>query len=111
MLAEAIERKIVVCDELVVFDVDAARAEELKASLDFPVKVVGSVDELLACEPKVVVEAASQQAVREYLDKVVLANVDLIVMSTGALLTLPATTAKSFSTAQSAGSMLLQAPL
>ena len=86
VLAEAIERKLVVCDELVVFDVDAAKAEKLKGSLKFPVKIAASVDELLALKPKVVVEAASQQAVREYFDKILAANVDLIVMSTGALL-------------------------
>ncbi|HLN90133.1 MAG TPA: aspartate dehydrogenase [Candidatus Binatia bacterium] len=86
VLAEAIERKLVVCDELVVFDVDLAKAQTLKAALDFPVKIVASVDELLATKPRVVVEAASQQAVQEYYDKILAANVDLIVMSTGALL-------------------------
>jgi aspartate dehydrogenase len=88
VLAEAIERKLVACDELVVFDVDTAKAQKLKDALDFPVKIVASVDELLAAKPKVVVEAASQQAVREYYDKLLAANVDLIVMSTGALLSL-----------------------
>ena len=88
VLAEAIERKLVVCDELVVYDVDAAKAEKLKGSLNFPVKIVASADELLTCKPKVVVEAASQQAVREYYDKILATDVDLIVMSTGALLSL-----------------------
>jgi aspartate dehydrogenase len=88
VLAEAIERKLVVCDELVVFDVDAAKAEKLKASLKFPVKIVSSVDELLAAKPKVVVEAASQQAAKEYAAKIVSTGTELIVMSTGALLDL-----------------------
>jgi aspartate dehydrogenase len=88
VLAETIERKLVVCDELVVYDVDATKAEKLKGSLNFPVKIVASIDELLACNPKVVVEAASQQAVREYYDKILAVDVDLIVMSTGALLSL-----------------------
>jgi len=86
VLAEAIERKLVVCDELVVFDVDAAKTQKLKAQLKFPVKIVASIDELLASNPKVVVEAASQQAVKEYFDLIHAANVDFIVMSTGALL-------------------------
>ena len=94
VLAEAIERRLVVCDELVVYDIDAAKAEKLKSSLAFPVKIVGSVDELLACKPKVVVEAASQQAVREYFDQLVAANVDLIIMSTGALLSLNTSSSK-----------------
>ncbi len=88
VLAEAIERKLVDCDELVVFDVDAAKAQKLKASLDFPVQIVANVEELLAKKPKVVVEAASQQAVKQYYDQVLSANVDFIVMSTGALLEL-----------------------
>ncbi|MCW3994992.1 MAG: aspartate dehydrogenase [Candidatus Bathyarchaeota archaeon] len=88
VLAEAIQRKLVVCDGLVVFDVDASKAEKLKASLDFPVTIVPNVDALLAAKPKVVVEAASQQAVKEYAEKIVAKNIDLIVMSTGALLSL-----------------------
>lgn len=86
VLAEAIERKLVECRELVVYDVDPAKAQKLKASLDFPVSVVGSVDELLAAKPKVIVEAASQQAVKEYISKIVSSGTELIVMSTGALL-------------------------
>jgi aspartate dehydrogenase len=88
VLAEAIERKLVVCDELIVFDIDVAKAEKLKAALKFPVKIVASVDELLAAKPKVVVEAASQQAVKQYYDQILAVDVDLIVMSSGALLDL-----------------------
>lgn len=88
VLAEAIERKLVVCDELVVFDVDAAKTQKLKAQLKFPVKIVANIDELLASKLKVVVEAASQQAVKQYFDQIRAANVDFIVMSTGALLSI-----------------------
>ena len=73
VLAEAIERKIVVCDELIIFDADAAKAEKLKDSLNFPVKIMSDVDELLASKPSIVVEAASQQAVREYYEKILAA--------------------------------------
>lgn len=90
VLAEAIERKVIVCDELVVFDTDAAKAQKLKRSLNFRVKIVGSIDELLAAKPKVVVEAAGQQAVRDYYEKLVASNAEIIVMSTGALLNLNA---------------------
>ncbi len=88
VLAEAIQRELVVCDELVVYDVDQLRAQKLKSSLAFPVKVVDSIDKLLESKPKVVVEAASQQAITEYYDKLLAADVDIIVMSTGALLNL-----------------------
>ena len=94
VLAEAIERKIVVCDELVIFDMDAAKAEKLKEALEFPVKIASNVEELLLSKPSIVVEAASQQAVREYYNKILAANVDFIVMSTGALLDLNTNTPK-----------------
>jgi aspartate dehydrogenase len=94
VLAEAIERKLVVCDELVVFDTDAAKAQKLKASLRFPVKIVNNVDQLLAAKPKVVVEAAGQQAVRDYYEKLLTSSAEVIVMSTGALLSLNVTDPK-----------------
>jgi aspartate dehydrogenase len=86
VLAEAMERKLVVCDELVVFDVDASKAEKLKAALKFPVTITRSLDELLALKPKVIVEAASQQAAKEYAPRIAASGTELIVMSTGALL-------------------------
>jgi len=86
VLAEAFEQKIVVCDELVVYDFDASQAQKLKSALEFPVTIVESVDELLALKPKVIVEAASQQAAKDYVPKIVASGVKLIVMSTGALL-------------------------
>ena len=88
VLAEAIERKIVICDELVVYDFDLSKAEKLKAALKFPVTIVEGIDKLLAVKPKVIVEAASQQAAKDYVPKIVLAGIELIVMSTGALLDL-----------------------
>ena len=94
VLAEAIERKLVVCDELVIFDVDVAKAEKLKDSLKSPVKIMPNVDDLLASKPSIVVEAASQQAVKEYYNKILAANIDFIIMSTGALLDLNINTPK-----------------
>jgi aspartate dehydrogenase len=86
VLAEAIELKLVVCDELVVYDFEVAKAEKLKASLKFPVTIAKNIDELLASKPKVIVEAASQAAAKEYVPKIVKSKIQLIVMSTGALL-------------------------
>jgi aspartate dehydrogenase len=86
VLAEAIERKLVECRELVVFDVDPSKAQKLKAALKFPVMIVDSIDGLLAEKPMVIVEAASQQAVKDYITKIVSSRTELIVMSTGALL-------------------------
>ena len=70
------------------------KAETLKNQLKFPVKIVPNIAELLASKPSIVVEAASQQAVREYYDQILAANVDFIIMSTGALLDLNTNTPK-----------------
>ena len=88
VLAEAIERKFVLCDELIAYDVDATKAMKLKSQLKFPLRIVKNVDELLALKPKVIVEAASQEAAKEYVPKIVSSGVDVIVLSTGALLDL-----------------------
>ena len=81
LIAEAVERKLVVCDELVLYDKTEKKAEELKNSLRFPVMVVSGIEEMLALKPQVIVEAASQQATREYAGRIVAEGVDLIVMS------------------------------
>lgn len=86
VLAEAIERKLVVCDELVVYDVDSLKSQKLKSALKFPVTIAKSMDELLTAQPQVVVEAASQQAARELVPKIASSGTEVIVMSTGALL-------------------------
>jgi aspartate dehydrogenase len=86
VLAEAIDRKLVVCDELIIFDIDFAQAQKLKEKLKFPVKIVDNVDEIIAANPKVIVEAAGQGAVHQYYDKLVASKAEIIFMSTGALL-------------------------
>ena len=89
VLAEAIERRLVVCDELIIFDFDMPKAQQMKNTLKFPVTIVKSLDELLKRKPTVIVEAASQQAAKDYVARIVAENIQLIVMSTGALLDLP----------------------
>ena len=89
LIADACEKSLVSCNELVVYDFDVEAANRLKLRLNFPVCIVASLDELLATEPVVVVEAASQQAAREYIPRIAMTGVELIVMSTGALLQLP----------------------
>jgi aspartate dehydrogenase len=86
LIAKAIDRKLVICDLLVVYDQQRNRALLLKKQLQVPVEVANSVDELLERRPTVVVEAASQQAVKEYLNHLLSKGVDVIVMSTGALI-------------------------
>jgi len=88
VIADAIERKLVVCRSLVVYDFDPSQAQKLKAKLHFPVEIVNSIDELIATKPMVIVEAASQQAVKDYIAKIMASGTQFIVMSTGALLDL-----------------------
>jgi len=88
VLAEAIERKLVVCDELVAYDIDLNKAEALKKRLKFPVTIAEGFEELIAQKPVVIVEAASQQAVKAYVPRIIAEGIDVIVMSTGALLDL-----------------------
>src|SRR3972149_8478733 len=89
LIAEAVERRLVMCDELVLYDFDLEKAALLKSSLHFPTTVFLNLDEMLKLQPTVIVEAASQQAAREYVPRIVEKGIDLIVMSTGALLQLP----------------------
>ena len=76
------------CDELVVFDFDHGAAERLKKSTTFPIKIIESFNELLKLKPTIIVEAASQEAAREYVPQIIEKGIDVVVMSTGALLQL-----------------------
>jgi aspartate dehydrogenase len=86
LIAQAVDRKIVACDKLILFDRDSAKAGRLAQSLQVPAVVVDALDELIQHKPSVVVESASQQAVRDYADKIISKDIDLIVMSVGGLL-------------------------
>jgi aspartate dehydrogenase len=86
VLAEAIDRRIVVCDELVIYDIMVEHSIKLKNQLNFPVKIVPSIQELLDTKPAVIVEAAGQGAVHQYYDQLAASNAEIIFMSTGALL-------------------------
>lgn len=86
LIAGAVENRIVECDELILYDLDAERAERLQDSLCTAVIVVRNIDEMVRLRPTVIVEAASQQAAREYLGTIVDNGIELIVMSVGALL-------------------------
>jgi aspartate dehydrogenase len=86
LIAEAVDERIVECDELILYDSDMEKAERLQESLSTATIVVTNLDEMLQLCPAVIVEAASQQAAREYIKPIVGKNIELIVMSVGALL-------------------------
>jgi aspartate dehydrogenase len=88
VIAKAVDNKIVDCDGVVLYDVVGEKAEKLGKSLSIETIAVRSVDEMIRLNPKVIIEAASQQAVKEYANKILERNVHLIVLSVGALLDL-----------------------
>ncbi len=88
LISGAVEKGLVGCDELILYDRNIKRAEKLKNSLHVPITVVKSLEEMIKVKPTIIVEAASQQAVREYLNRILAENIELLVMSVGALLDL-----------------------
>jgi aspartate dehydrogenase len=88
LIAEAFKKGIVECDSLILYDYDVGRTEEFRKSLGDTVTVVKTIEEMIRLKPKVIVEAASQQAAKDYIPKILEKNIELIVMSVGALLDL-----------------------
>ena len=88
IISRAIQNGIVECDELILYDHKKEKVRKLKNELNFPLRVAENLEELISFKPKIIVEAASQQAVKDYLDKILAAKIELIVMSVGALLEL-----------------------
>jgi aspartate dehydrogenase len=86
LIAQAVENGAISCDRLILYDCDSKRAEQLKKSLHVPTTIARSVDEMIEAGPSIIVEAASQQAARDNVPKVLLNNIDIVVMSVGALI-------------------------
>lgn len=86
LIAQAADNGTVKCDRLVLYDYNAEKAEKLRDSIHVKAKTVRNIDELIDAKPTVVVEAASQQAAKEFTSKTTAKNIDLIIMSVGALL-------------------------
>ncbi|MEM1645615.1 MAG: aspartate dehydrogenase [Ignisphaera sp.] len=86
-IAKAIDRKLVDVDLVIVFDVDSKRAEELVKKLNnIKPRVAKSINEIISEDIDIVVEVASQEAVKRYAVDILRSGKNLIVMSTGALL-------------------------
>ena len=86
LVAQAIEKKIVKCDKLVLFDYQQHKAIDLKKSIDVDTIIVNNLEEMLQLNPLVIIEAASQKAAKDYIKPITTKGVHLIVMSSGALL-------------------------
>ena len=86
LVAQSVERNLVSCDELIFYDYKQDKAIDLKNSIDFPTVVVKNLGEMLKLKPKVILEAASQKAVKDYIKPITSQGINLIVMSSGALI-------------------------
>jgi aspartate dehydrogenase len=86
LIAQAVENGTISCDRLILYDYDSKQAEQLEKSLHVPTTIVRNVDEMIEASPSVIVEAASQQAARDNVPKVLSKNIDIVVMSVGALI-------------------------
>ncbi|MEM3641627.1 MAG: aspartate dehydrogenase [Candidatus Bathyarchaeia archaeon] len=88
LIAKAVDNRIVECDKLLLYDKIFEKAERLRKTLTVTAIVVKDINEMITLNPKIIVEAASQQAVREYIGKILSHDIHLIVLSVGALLDL-----------------------
>jgi len=88
VIAKAVDNKVVDCDGVVLYDIRGEKAEKLGKSFSIQTVTVKNVDEMIRLNPKVIIEATSQQALKEYINKILDRNVHLIVLSVGALLDL-----------------------
>jgi aspartate dehydrogenase len=86
LIAQAVQQGIVPADRLVLFDIDKPKAEKLRRGLSVPTVTVAGLEEMIKLKPDVIVEAASIKAVKDYAERIITENIDLIVMSVGALL-------------------------
>ena len=86
LIAEAVDKGIIEVDELILYDREPEKAERLQKSLNAATIIVSNLNEMLKSHPAVIVEAASQEAAREYIGPIVGKNIELVVMSVGALL-------------------------
>lgn len=94
LIGEAADRRIIDCDRLILYDLDTSHAEGLRTALHTSATIVKSVDEMIKIRPVVIVEAASREAAEVCIPKIVSAEIDLIVMSVGALLDLKVESAR-----------------
>ncbi|MDQ5842750.1 MAG: aspartate dehydrogenase [Thermoproteota archaeon] len=85
-LAMAIESRTIANASLAgVFDIIDNNAKILKSKLSSNPKVYSNFDSLIDSEADIIVEAASQEAVRKFGKRIIEANKDLMIMSVGAL--------------------------
>lgn len=86
-LAKAVDDRIISAELAVIYDKVAEKAMKLKQNLlNVKPKIAASFEEFLEVPMDLAVEAASQDAVREYIPKLLEKGVSVAIMSAGALL-------------------------
>lgn len=89
-IAEAIHRDSSIRAYLIaLFDKEWSSAERLKSRLSVDLRVAHSFEEFLELPFDLLLECASQEAVKDYAQKALRAGKDLLIMSVGALLDEP----------------------
>jgi aspartate dehydrogenase len=86
LMAQSFAERLIQCDEMLLYDKDIEKARKIQSELKAAITAVCSVEEMIKAKPQIVVESASQQAVQEYLPKLLSSNIEIVVMSVGALL-------------------------
>ncbi|MEM0364373.1 MAG: aspartate dehydrogenase [Candidatus Nitrosocaldus sp.] len=85
-IAVAIDSSKVNAELVAVYDAYMERAYTLVNRLNTKPMIADSIDALLASDTELIVEAASQQAVKDYAKSIVEHGKDIMLMSVGALL-------------------------
>ncbi|RLI92709.1 MAG: aspartate dehydrogenase [Candidatus Altiarchaeales archaeon] len=83
-IANAIDRGIINCKLVKIFDKSQKTIEDFNKGISFTVPVADNIEDLVRGSD-LVVEAASQEAVREYATKILSSGKHLMIMSVGAL--------------------------
>lgn len=83
-LLKSVKNKILECEVVSVLDKDVERVEKLRRELNMKFNIARNINELIK-NSNLVVEAASQDAVREYSAEILESGCSLMIMSVGAL--------------------------
>ncbi|MET1159494.1 MAG: aspartate dehydrogenase [Thermoprotei archaeon] len=87
VIADAVDNGVINAELAGLYDIIVSKCRELAGKLvNSKPRVCDSIDCLLELKPDIVVEAASQEAVREYVPKILDHGIEVVVLSVGALL-------------------------
>lgn len=85
-IAKAVKNGVIHASISCLYDTDVERCEELSGILRPKPRICRSIKGILDSDAELVVEAASQKAVKEYASSILKAKKSLLIMSVGALL-------------------------